>query len=334
MEGSELTPEDRLLLADYADYLENEAMLSSATREAYLREAGFLLAWMEGRGLDLSSVTLPGLDDYIAYRDRDLSPRTVGRMESSLRSLFNFAVREGIRPDNAAKLLEKPKARVTLPHVLSVEEVDTIMARLDELSQDDLLFQRDHAFFELVYSCGLRISEAVGLTLSSYDREAGTLLVFGKRRKERLVFVGEVARRVMAVYLDTTRPALASMRSSAARRTQKDREEADALFLGRRGVKLTRQAMHKRYHALVGQLGIEATVHTLRHSYATHMLKGGANIREVQLLLGHSDIKTTQIYTHLDTSDMLEAFDRYSPLSDDEMVQAGSFKHIDRHEEE
>lgn len=303
------------LLTDYGDYLENEAQLSAATREVYMREAGFLLSYLAGRDLDAASITLSDLDDYIRSRDENLDARTVSRINSSLRSFFTFLVRDGLRSDNIAFLLDKPKLSDYLPHALSVEEVDCILDRMKELSSDDLLFYRDYAFFELVYSCGLRISEAVGLKVSSYSRDDKTLVVFGKRSKERIVFVGQIAAGALDSYLAQVRPVLASAGGRKGRRTAKERESADALFLGRCGEMLTRQAMHKRYHQIVTSLGIDATVHALRHSYATHLLKGGANIRQVQLLLGHSDIKTTQIYTHLDTDDLIATFDKYFPLS-------------------
>lgn len=301
------------LVSDYADWMENEAMLSPATREAYAREAASLVSYLEGRGVDPAKAELSDLDSYISWRDKDLDARTIGRIESSMRSFFKFLRREGYREDNPARLLQKPKVSEYLPKTLSPDEVDEVLSAFDEAARDDELFARDHAFFELVYSCGLRISEAVGAKLSDYNAEEGTLTVFGKRSKERVVFVGEVAKETLARYLSEVRPRLAARRKGS-RRTQKERDSADAIFLGRRGEKLTRQAMHKRWKAVVDKLGVEATVHALRHSYATHMLKGGANLREVQTLLGHADIRTTQIYTHLDTSDLLRSFDEHFPL--------------------
>lgn len=309
------TQDDRAsFLRDYEDYLENEVQLKEATREIYLREAGFLLSYAQERGVDVDTMTLEDLDGFVTERGRGLDARTVSRISSSLRSLFTFLVKDGYRGDNIASLLDKPRLDEYLPHSLSTDQVDTILDRFKALGQDDMLFFRDYTFFELVYSCGLRISEAVGLSVSSYNRDEATLTVFGKRSKERLVFVGDRAKAALDHYLEEVRPVLASANRKKARKSAKDRENVDALFLGRRGESLTRQAMHKRYHQIVEELGIDATVHALRHSFATHLLKGGANIRQVQMLLGHSDIKTTQIYTHLDTSDLLAAFDKYSPL--------------------
>ena len=314
-EGESFTDEE--LLRNYEDYLENEAQLSKATREVYLREAGFLLSYLATRNLDISSISLRDLDDYLQHRDATLDARTVSRINSSLRSLFTYLVKDDIRQDNIALLLEKPRMDEYLPHALSVAEVDSILDEMKRQADDDILFMRDYTFFELIYSCGLRISEAVGLKVSSYNRDERTLIVFGKRSKERMVFVGQIAADALDRYLEQVRPVLAAANRRRARRTAKDRDSTDAMFLGRRGESLTRQAMHKRYHRIVESLGIDATVHALRHSYATHLLRNGANIRQVQMLLGHADIKTTQIYTHLDTDDLLATFDKYFPLSQD-----------------
>ena len=289
---------DRLLLDQYRDYLENEAQRSKATCAVYLREAGFLLSWAREKGLDVATMTLGDLDAFICQRDDGLEARTVSRIDSSLRSFFTYLVKDRIREDNIALLLDKPRLEDYLPHALSVDQVDSILDAIRAKGADDLLFARDY-----------------GLKISSYNPQEHSLIVFGKRSKERLVFVGEVASLALDDYLANVRPVLAAANRKKARRTQKERDSMDALFLGRRGEMLTRQAMHKRYHAIVESLGIDATVHALRHSYATHLLKGGANIRQVQLLLGHADIRTTQIYTHLDTDDLLATFDKYSPLS-------------------
>ena len=150
----------------------------------------------------------------------------------------------------------------------------------------------------------MRISEAVALDVSSYRKDDGTISVIGKRDKERLVFIGESAQRALETYIDTVRPKLAV------------NTRETALFLNRRGGRLTRQAAHKRFHEATERLGLDATIHTLRHSFASHMIERGADIRSVQEMLGHSDVRTTQIYTHLDTSSLLSFFDKFSPLSD------------------
>ena len=151
----------------------------------------------------------------------------------------------------------------------------------------------------------MRISEAVALDVSSFHPDEGTIAVIGKRDKERLVFIGDIAKEALVYYLSAIRPGLLS-----------GHQNEKALFLNRRGGRLTRQAAHKRFHEAAGRLGLDATIHTLRHSFATHMLEHGADIRSVQEMLGHSDVRTTQIYTHMNTGSILAFFDRFSPLSD------------------
>ncbi len=306
---------DTLLLDDFSEYLEHEKRLEAKTMEVYLREIGYLLSYLSDKEMDVALISLSDLEDYILYRGQNLSARSEARNNSALRCFFKYLIREKIRESDISRLLEKPKMGDYLPHALSQEEVDDILSAFRN-GCDDYLRLRDYAFFEVIYSCGLRISEAVNLSLNAYDAEERTMRVIGKRSKERIVFVGEYAKKALDDYLSLVRPLLSSRRSSKGRKKQSDREDLDALFLSRSGHKLTRQAMHKRYHEVVSKLDIEATVHTLRHSFATHLLEGGANIREVQAMLGHSDIKTTQIYTHLDTDDLRRSVDEFFPDGD------------------
>lgn len=316
MTRSELSPTSRFLIRDYLDYLENERQLEEKSREVYSREVASLLCYVQEKSLDVSDLTIRELEAFMEEHTAGMRSRTKAKVSSAMRSFFRYLVREKIRDDDPSILLERAKKEDYLPNVLSEEMVDEIISAFRNEEGDALLSLRDYAFFELIYSCGLRISEAVSLPLSAYDREEKTLRVLGKRNKERITFVGSVAEAALSEYLDKVRPVLASRRKKESdRRVSRNRESEDALFLGRRGYMLTRQAMHKRYHEVVERYGIEATVHTLRHSFATHLLAHGANIREVQTLLGHSDIRTTQIYTHLDRDDLLSVFDEFSPLS-------------------
>lgn len=317
MTEGKLSKNSEDILASYNEYLHSERRLEAKTREVYCREAGLLLSYLEKNSLEIDKLTLEELEKYVIARDEGLSGRTGARNNSSIRAFFRYIVKEHYRDDDISRLLEKPERGTYLPKTLSVDQVEEILTAVRN-DGDRLLSQRDYTFFEVIYSCGLRISEAVGLDLKAYNAEDGTLRVIGKRNKERVTFVGEYARAALEEYIEYTRPELSRRRKSDDRRKAAVRSDIDALFLGRSGHRLTRQAMHKRYHEVVTKLGIDATVHTLRHSFATHLLQGGANIRQVQTLLGHSDIKTTQIYTHLDTSKLLADFDRYSPLSEAE----------------
>ncbi len=293
------------LLKRFDDFIIFTRRLSEKTREVYSMDARLYLEYLDESGIRLEDAGVEEIESYLIWRRRTgkLEERTEGRILSSLRAFYLFLSSEGLSGKNPATLVEKPKESAHLPRVISEDEVDEL---LSSFPSSDPLSQRDYTLFELIYSSGMRISEAVALDVSSYRRDESTIAVIGKRDKERLVFIGEIASAALDRYLEEVRPLLL-----------KDEKEK-ALFLNRRGGRLTRQAAHKRFHEAVGKLGIDATVHTLRHSFATHMIEHGADIRSVQEMLGHSDVRTTQIYTHLDTSSILAFFDKYSPLGDDD----------------
>lgn len=302
------TMSDNLLLTLFSDYITFEERLSSKTKDAYVHEASHFFSYLETRRIKVEDVSFSDIEDFIVLRRKNysLDERTVSKILSALRLLFKFLVKEKIRSDNPVVLMDHPRSEVSLPRTLSEEEVNEILLYFRDES-DDLMI-RDYAMFELIYSSGMRISELVSLDLSSFDRKESSIRVIGKRNKERIVFIGERARDAVSFYIDNIRPHLLSAR----------REEA--LFIGRRGERLTRQAVHKRFHECTRNLCLDATVHTLRHSFASHMINNGADIRSVQEMLGHSDIKTTQIYTHLDTAGLKESYDVFSEnlLEDDD----------------
>ncbi len=302
---TELAPRYKEELRSFSRYIIYQRRLSEKTREVYSSEAERFLLYLSECGIDLSDTKVEDIEAYLVKRKGDgAGERTEGRILSSLRSFFRFLAYEGDgSDDNPAKLVEKPKEKQHLPRVITPEEVDRL---LESFSRDDILSLRDWALFELIYSSGMRISEAVALDVSSYRSEEHSISVIGKRDKERIVFIGETAEKAVEIYLKDVRPLL----------LRNPRETA--LFLNRRGERISRQAAHKRFHEAVGKLGIDATIHTLRHSFASHMIENGADIRSVQEMLGHSDVRTTQIYTHLDTSSLLSFFDKFSPLSDEE----------------
>ena len=295
---------DREIIRMYADYLLFEKRVSMKTKDAYSAEASILLSHLEKNNIDLANVTFEQLVGFMDERRKDssLDERTLNKILSALRSFFSYIVKEGYRKDNPALLLTRPRMREYLPKTLSREDVEEIL--LSFRGDEDELMIRDYALFELIYSSGMRISEAISLELSSYSREKSFIRVVGKRNKERIVFIGKVANNALTYYIDNVRGKLA-MRS---------KKHSESLFLGRTGEPLTRQAVHKRFHEHVTSLGLEATVHSLRHSFATHMLQNGADIRSLKEMLGHSDIKTTQVYTHLDTKELLNAFDSFSSI--------------------
>ena len=289
-------------LRDFSRYIIYQRRLSDKTREVYSSEAERYLVYLASQGRDIDGTDADDVEAYIMLRRSEgAGERTEGRILSSLRAFYRYIIFRGGAEGNPAELVDKPREKEHLPRVISVEDVDRL---LDSFPKDDILSRRDYTLFELIYSSGMRISEAVALDVSSYRKDDGVVSVIGKRDKERLVFIGESARNALDIYLADVRPRLVA------------NPRETALFLNRRGGRITRQAAHKRFHEAVGRIGLDATIHTLRHSFASHMIENGADIRSVQEMLGHSDVRTTQIYTHLDTSSLLAFFDRYSPLGD------------------
>ncbi|AFG38163.1 site-specific tyrosine recombinase XerD [Spirochaeta africana] len=289
------------LIERFRDYLLVELHLAEATVDTYYRESMRFAGYLEQQATGIAEADPQMIVAYILARQQESSidSRTVAKAVSSLRSLFQYCILERLRDDNPAMVVEMPKARMHLPGVLSVEEVEHI---LDTIDITEALGLRDRALFELLYSCGLRISEAVELELSQVFLRESIVRVYGKGRKERLVPMGEEARYWLRRYLDEGRPQLTGI-------------EQPKVFVGRRGAGISRKGIWKRFKELTARAGIDAKVHTLRHSFATHLLEGGADLRAVQELLGHADISTTQVYTHIDTSSLQDIHRSCHPRS-------------------
>ncbi|MFA7566113.1 MAG: site-specific tyrosine recombinase XerD [Alkalispirochaeta sp.] len=290
-----------VLLEQYTDFLQVELRLSRQTVETYTRECNVAAALVAEDGGSLQELSTGEVINYLLRRQTDGEPldqRTVAKNLSALRSFYQFCILEGVRDDNPALKVSSPRAEHRLPGVLSVEQIEELLAAIDLSNPGGL---RDRALYELIYSAGLRISEAVALDLTHLYLQEGLILVRGKGDKERLVPFGEEAVCWMRRYLDESRPKL--VKGPGER----------AVFVNRLGSRLSRKGMWKRFHELTQAVGITAKVHTLRHSFATHLLEGGADLRAVQELLGHADIGTTQIYTHIDTEDLKEYHHQYHP---------------------
>lgn len=283
----------------FRDYVLVELHLAEATVETYFRECMRFVNYLDDAGVSIAAVDPQTIVEYLIVRQQDggIDTRTVAKTVSSLRSLFQYCILERIREDNPAMVVELPKSRMHLPGVLSVDEVEQI---LDTIDVGTPLGLRDRALFELLYSCGLRISEAAELDLAHVFLREGMVRVFGKGRKERYVPMGGEACYWLERYLEEGRPHIAIF-------------EQDKVFVGRRGTGISRKGIWKRFKELTVRAGIEAKVHTLRHSFATHLLEGGADLRAVQELLGHSDISTTQVYTHIDTGVLQELHRAFHP---------------------
>ena len=295
---------------DYEAYLRITLRLSPQSVATYGREILLLLGWLEMQEADPAEAGTELLNRYLLFREELIvsrsgddgigaEPQTVARILSSCRSFFRFLVQEGIRQDNPALKLERPRISRKLPDVFSPGEVEAVLAVIPD---EEVLGLRDRALFELIYSCGLRISEAASLTLPGLQLKEGLIRVVGKGNKERLIPVGDEGERWLTRYLNESRPALYNSRTPS-----------DHVFLGRRGRGLTRKAIWKRFREWTSRTEVQGKVHTLRHSFATHLLKGGADLRVVQDLLGHADISTTQIYTHLDRDDLRNSHSQYHP---------------------
>jgi integrase/recombinase XerD len=285
----------------YLDHLRVERGLAENSLLAYGRDLAALLEQARALGKPVLALKQAQLAGFIAsLRDRGLSPRSVARAVHALRGFFRHALREGLIEDDPMQNLQAPRAFKALPRFLTPAQVEALLAAPDLRTP---LGVRDRALLEVLYATGLRVSELGGLRPADLDMEVGLLRCFGKGRKERLVPVGRQARDWLARYLKEVRPGL--VRSG----------EAPQLFLSQRGGGLTRQGVWDivRRHAVAAGVERTLTPHVLRHSFATHLLEHGADLRALQAMLGHADISTTQIYTHVSRERLRQIYDRFHP---------------------
>ena len=275
------------LLERYLEYLRIQRNLSPYTIRNYRSDLGHFLDWLESQGLDLEDASRTTYRDYLgALQEARVAPGSLRRRGSTVKAFFKHLYTHDEIPTNPLKLATTPRQPQRLPDFLSVEQVEALLAAPDLNTPVGL---RDRAILESLYGAGLRISELVGLTLGSIDWENSMLRVRGKGDKERVVMLGQAARSALEDYLPQGRGVLVSDRSG------------DALWLNRFGGQLSARAVQLavRRYALAAGLPGDVHPHVLRHSFATHMLEGGADVRVVQELLGHASVATTQIYTHV-----------------------------------
>ncbi len=286
----------------YEDYLRAEQRRAELTVRTYVRECERFLSFCRTADLDVVRISGAHIIEYVVERQIDgLDSRTIAKVLSGLSSFFHFLVIEGERTDNPVKTIDMPRLGRRLPAVYTLDEVEELLGAIDTGTAYGL---RDRALFELIYSCGLRVSEAVALRVNSLFLDEAVVRVVGKGSKERIVPLGELAEQWVRRYLSEARPAL--MKSGAM--------SEDHLFLNNRGTALSRKGMWKRFRSIAERAKVDSSkLHTLRHSFATHLLKGGADLRAVQELLGHADISTTQVYTHLDVDDLRKAHADHHP---------------------
>ena len=300
--GTARGPERIYLLEPFQDYLALERGLKSRTVASYGGDVERFVAYaIEAGATQPGEVTAELVDEYVTHlMDEGRAPTSVRRAQSALRAYFAFLVGEGELESDPTDRMERPRTGKPLPSFLSQEEA----ARLVEAVDPDLaVCWRDRAILETLYATGMRVSELTELQLRNLDLDTGTCLVLGKGGKERLVPTGRTAVVALNRYLTTVRPELARSGSG------------DAVFLNRRGRKLSRMSVWTivRNAALRAGITRKVSPHTLRHSCATHLLEGGADLATVQEFLGHADISTTQIYTHLDREYLREAHRRFHP---------------------
>ena len=290
------------LLPRFADFIALEQGLSPRTQEAYRRDLDRFAQYAASRGASAPvDITARMLREYVYHlKDLGLSPASIRRNVSAVRTYFRFLIGDGIVVRDPSERLETPKRWRTLPDVLTVEEVQKLLAAP---TLDDPFVFRDRALLELAYGAGLRVSEWITLGVRDLMLDEGLVRVFGKGSKERLVPIGRSAIGAAAIYLRELRPRL------------EKGEGKGVLLLNARGRPLTRMGAWKILRGYVERAGItrHVTPHTLRHSFATHLLEGGADLRAVQEMLGHVDIATTQIYTHVDREYLRQVHRSYHP---------------------
>lgn len=286
----------------FLSHLAVERGYSKNTLEAYSRDLVRFLDYLDKEGIQSWEQVHPGhIQLYIVELSKSgVSPRSIVRYLAAVRSLFRYLLREKVVSKNPTAIIPSPRSPRPLPKAMSRAEVEALLRAVEGNSPSAI---RDKALVELLYGTGIRVSELVGLNLDGVNMITGTLLVRGKGDKERIVPMGEYAIEALEHYIKTARPRLCKGRSTKA------------LFLNRSGKRMSRQSVWKMLKACATKAGIPRAIspHMLRHSFATHMLEGGADLRAIQELLGHSDISTTQVYTHVARSRLKEIHKRYHP---------------------
>jgi len=289
---------------EFLSHITVERGLSRNTVAAYTNDLTLYLIFLEGVGVEPKDVDLNRVRDFLELqRGEGLGSTTLARRTASIRGFHKFLVREGAVDEYRLSGLRVPKQPLDLPDAISEADMGRLLGAIQEV---DAYRARDRAMLETMYSAGLRVSEVVGLDLSDVDLEDSTIRAFGKGSKERIVPVGAIAAERVSNYIEYHRPSLLNDSRGSIE---------TALFLNRFGGRLSRQACWKivRAAALAASLKGKVTPHTFRHSFATHMLENGADLRVVQELLGHSSISTTQIYTHLSKKHLREAYSTHHP---------------------
>ncbi len=292
---------DNPMIDRFLDALWLEKGLSDNTRDAYRSDLALFNGWLQEKGVDLMSVSREAILDHLGWRvDNGYKPRSTARLLSGVRGFYRYLLREKLIAVDPTLQVDMPQLGKPLPKSLSEADVEALLAAPD---LSDAIGQRDRAMLEVLYACGLRVTELISLTLEQVNLRQGVLRIMGKGSKERLVPMGEEAIVWVERYMRDARHELLNGRPS------------DVLFPSQRGEQMTRQTFWHRikHQAKVAGIGKSLSPHTLRHAFATHLLNHGADLRVVQMLLGHSDLSTTQIYTHVARARLQEMHTKHHP---------------------
>jgi integrase/recombinase XerC len=292
-------------ISGFLQYLKIERNCSALTIKSYGEDLDSILEYFRdfGGGIPaVGDVTIANLRGYVAYlHECEYSRSTMARRLACLRSFFRYCCREQLTATNPAKALRTPRAGRRLPHFLSTEQVAQL---LEAPPANQPMGLRDRAILETLYSAGLRVAELASLNVENWDRDADILRVIGKGRKERVAPIGRYAAQALSRWLEVRSPDTGAAAS-----------HHEAMFLNKRGRRLTTRSVGRLLEKYISQTGLDrlTTPHTLRHSFATHLLDGGADLRSVQELLGHKSLTTTQIYTHVSTKRLRETYEKAHP---------------------
>ena len=290
-------------IKSYQSYLRIERGMSKNTIDNYSFDIERLCLFLEENSISVSPITISEetIQQFVYHIAKQLNARSQARIISGLKSFFSYLIFEDYRPDNPLELIETPRIGRKLPDTLSIVDIDRLIAAIDLSSNEG---ERNRAMLETLYGCGLRVSELVTLKISDLFFEEGFVKITGKGNKQRFVPIGSYTQKYIAIYKDNVRSHL---------NIQKGHE--DTLFLNRRGRQLTRAMIFTIIKDLAVKIDLNKTIspHTFRHSFATHLLENGADLRSIQLMLGHESITTTEIYVHLDRKHLSEIMNTFHP---------------------
>ena len=291
-------------ILDYSHYLKIERGLSSHTIQNYIRDVKKLISYIDKKKITCTPIEINEdlIQQFIYEIAKEISPRSQARIISGLRSFFDYLIFENYRESNPTDLIETPKIGVKLPDTLSEQEINSLISAIDLSKAEG---ERNRAMLETMYSCGLRVSELIHLKISDLFFEEGFIKIVGKGNKERFVPIHYSAQKYIVLYMNEIRSHLSIKKGFQ-----------DTLFLNRRGKSLSRQMIFMILKALAIKINLNKKIspHTFRHSFATHLLKNGADLRAIQQMLGHESITTTEVYVHLDTSYLKKIVEKYHPI--------------------